>query len=92
MTGIKQNHMNITYIFDVTSKGDTAMTTTTAFLTTLVFIGLLATFAALWWGLSSMVFGGAYDRKHAPQFMSARVALQALTLLLVGIALWLSLA
>ncbi len=68
------------------------MTTTTAFLTTLVIIGLVAAFAALWWGLGSMVFGGAYDRKQAPRLMTARVALQALTLVLIFVALYLALA
>ncbi len=68
------------------------MTTTSVFLTTLVIIGLIATFAALWGGISSMVMGGGYDRKHGTQFMSARVGIQALTVVLLLIALYLTLA
>lgn len=38
-------------------------------------------------GISSMAHGGEFNRKHETQFMSARVGLQALTVLLLIIAL-----
>lgn len=68
------------------------MTTVSIFLTTMVVIGLLATIASLGLGIGSMVAGGAYDRKHADQFMSARVGLQALTIVVLLVALFLTLS
>ncbi len=68
------------------------MTTVSIFLTTLVVIGLLATIASLGLGIGSMVTGGEFDRKHADQFMGARVGLQALTIVVLLVAAFLSLA
>ena len=56
-------------------------------MSSLVVIAALATALALGLGLVSMVRGGEYDRVHAGQFMTARVALQAATLILLLVAL-----
>ena len=55
-------------------------------MTILVLMAMLATIAALFVGLGSMAHGGEFDLKHETQLMSARVGLQALTLLLLAIA------
>ncbi len=54
----------------------------------LIMLALLATAAALAVGVVSMVRGGEFDRAHATQFMSARVGLQAITVILLLIALF----
>ena len=48
-----------------------------------VVLAVIATAAVLGMGLYSMLRGGTYDRQHAGQFMSARVGLQAATVVLV---------
>lgn len=53
----------------------------------LIVLAVLATIGALAMGIGSMVRGGEYDRQHAGQFMSARVGLQAATLVLLLLAL-----
>lgn len=53
----------------------------------LVVLAILATLAALISGVSSMAHGGEFNLKHETQFMSARVGLQALTILLLIVAL-----
>ncbi len=55
--------------------------------TTVIVLAALATMAALGMGIVSMVRGGSFDQEHAGQFMSARVALQAATLILLFAAL-----
>jgi hypothetical protein len=52
-----------------------------------IVLATLATAAALAMGIVSMARGGEYDEQHAGQFMSARVGLQAATLLLLFAAL-----
>ncbi len=59
-------------------------------ITILVLMAMLATLVALFTGIGSMAHGGEFDLKHETQFMSARVGLQALTLLLLVLALVLS--
>lgn len=56
-------------------------------LTLLVVLGVLATVVVLFTGIGSMAEGGEFDDRHSHQLMFARVGLQALTLLLVVIAL-----
>lgn len=56
-------------------------------LTILVMLGALATVLVLFRGIGSMAEGGEYDFQHSHQLMFARIGLQALTLLLVLIAL-----
>lgn len=50
-------------------------------------LGALATVAVLFTGIGSMVEGGEYDFQHSHQLMFARVGVQAVTVLLVLIAL-----
>lgn len=61
-------------------------------LTGLILLALLATIVSLGWGIGSMAHGGDYDERHSDQFMFARVGLQALAIILMGVALWLSVA
>ena len=55
--------------------------------TFLVMLGMLATVVVLFTGIGSMAEGGEFDDRHSHQLMFARVGFQALTLLLVIIAL-----
>jgi len=55
-------------------------------LTMIVLLGVLATVWALLRGISSMAHGGDSDLKHSHQLMFQRVGLQALTVLLVIMA------
>ena len=57
-------------------------------LTALVFLAMLATMGALATGIGSMAGGGAFDDRHSHQLMFARVGLQALTVALLVIALF----
>lgn len=59
-------------------------------LTTLIIFALIATIAALGWGIGSMAHGGSFDAKHSHQFMSARVGFQGLAIVLLLIALLVS--
>ena len=56
-------------------------------LTFLMVMGLLAAAGALVLGVGSMAHGGEFDRAHTVRFMSARVILQGLTLLIFLIGL-----
>ena len=56
----------------------------------LIMLGIVATLGVLFTGLGSMVQGGEADVRHAHQWMFARIALQAFTLLLVVAAVWLN--
>jgi len=56
-------------------------------LTIIVMLGVLATVWTLLRGINSMAHGGDYDSKHSHQLMFQRVGLQALTVLLVILAL-----
>ncbi len=56
-------------------------------LTIVIVLALLATAAALIWGIVSMAHGGEFDQHHSLQLMFARVGLQGLTLLLLFLAL-----
>jgi len=60
-------------------------------LSVLVILALIATIAALGWGLGSMAHGGSYDVKHSHQLMGARIGLQGLAILFLLIALVVSL-
>jgi hypothetical protein len=59
-------------------------------LTFIVVLCVLATAAALGLGIVSMLRGGEFDRQHAGQFMTARVGLQTVTLVLLVVVLVLS--
>ncbi|OGT80073.1 MAG: hypothetical protein A3H91_16860 [Gammaproteobacteria bacterium RIFCSPLOWO2_02_FULL_61_13] len=59
-----------------------------ALLTVVILIGLVATVLSLGFGVASMARGGSYDEQHATQFMFARVASQAITVVMLLIALY----
>jgi preprotein translocase subunit SecG len=59
-------------------------------LTVVIIIAMVMTVAVLLMGLGSMVHGGEFDEKHSHQFMFARVAMQAVTLLLLLVAVFLA--
>jgi hypothetical protein len=63
-----------------------------ALLTLLISIALAATVAALGAGIVSMAHGGDFDERNATRLMVARVAGQALTLVLLIVALFLAAA
>jgi Hypoxia induced protein conserved region/Protein of unknown function (DUF2909) len=55
--------------------------------TYLVIAFMVATVASLIWGVTSMAHGGHYDDEHSEKLMIARVGFQALTFVLLIIAL-----
>lgn len=59
-------------------------------ITILIILALVATIASLGWGLGSMAHGGKYDEKHSDQLMSARVIFQAVAIVLLLIAIYMS--
>ena len=60
-------------------------------LLTLVIVAcLILTATILIIGVGSMAQGGAFDEKHSEQLMFARVGLQAITLLLLFVALYIA--
>jgi len=58
--------------------------------TLLVFVALIATVVSLALGVSSMMRGGEFDHVHSTRYMGMRVGLQALTLVLLMLALYFS--
>jgi len=56
-------------------------------LSLLLIAGLVATAAVLISGIVSMAHGGEFDERHSHQLMFARVGVQAITLVLLLIAL-----
>lgn len=60
-------------------------------LTSMIIVALIATIAALGWGIGSMAHGGVFDARHSHQLMSARVGLQGLAIALLVVALLVSL-
>ncbi len=59
-------------------------------LTILIVLAMLFTVAVLISGIGSMVQGGEFDRKHGTQLMFARVITQAITILLLLFAFYLT--
>ena len=59
-------------------------------LTIVIIIAMLLTVAVLVMGVGSMARGGEYNEKHETQFMFARVGMQALTLILLLLAIYLA--
>lgn len=53
----------------------------------LMFAFMLATLAVLLMGLVSMGVGGSFNERHGNKLMVARVTLQAITILLLGLVL-----
>lgn len=58
--------------------------------TILILVALILTVGSLVSGVISMAHGGNFDRQHSTQFMSARVALQLVTVLLVMLVYFLT--
>jgi len=61
-----------------------------SFLSVVIVVALVATIVTLVIGIGSMAKGGQYDEKHSTQLMLLRVGLQALTLILILLALYLA--
>ena len=59
-------------------------------LTLLIVACLILTATILVIGVGSMAQGGAFDEKHSEQLMFARVRMQAITLLLLFVALYIA--
>jgi preprotein translocase subunit SecG len=59
-------------------------------LTIVIVACLIMTAVILLMGVSSMAQGGEYDEKHSEQLMFARVGMQAITLVLLFIALYIN--
>jgi len=59
-------------------------------LTLVIIIAMILTIAVLILGIGSMARGGEFDEKHSDQLMSARVGMQAVTLLLLFFAIYLA--
>ena len=59
-------------------------------LTLLIVVALLLTLGVLGTGIWSMGHGGEFDKKHSTQLMFARIVMQALTVLLLFIAIFIS--
>ena len=57
------------------------------FLTILIILALIAVLGVLITGIISMFRGGEFNEKYGNKLMQARVALQAITVLLIMIAL-----
>ena len=56
----------------------------------LIVVALLLTVASLVSGVVSMGHGGEFDRQHSTQFMFARVGFQAVTVVILLAALYLT--
>ena len=59
-------------------------------LTMVIMVALLVTIGLMGTGVWSMAVGGEFDRKHSTHLMFARVGMQAITVLLLLFAIYLS--
>jgi hypothetical protein len=59
-------------------------------LNSVILLALLATVAALGVGLASMAHGGVFDERHSTQLMFVRVGAQAVTFVLLLVAIYLA--
>lgn len=59
-------------------------------LTAIIVLCVILTAGVLITGIGSMAHGGQFDEKHSGQFMFARVGVQAVTFLLLLLALFLA--
>ena len=59
-------------------------------LSVVIVVALLLTIAVLGAGIWSMAHGGEFDEKHSSQLMFARIGMQAITLILLLIAIYLA--
>lgn len=60
------------------------------FLTVVIIVAMLLTFAVMGTGIWSMFQGGEFDKKHSTELMFARVGMQAVTILLLFLAIYLA--
>lgn len=60
------------------------------FLTVVIVLAMIITIGVMVVGIWSMSHGGEFDRKHSDQLMMARVGAQAVTLLLLFLAVYLA--
>ena len=56
----------------------------------IIALALIATTFTLGLGLLSMAIGGATDQEYSERFMWARIGIQAVSVLLIALALYLS--
>jgi len=59
-------------------------------LSVVIVVAMLLTILVLGAGIWSMAHGGEFDEKHSEQFMFARIGLQAVTLMLLFLAIYLA--
>lgn len=59
-------------------------------LTMVIMVALLVTIGVMGTGVWSMAHGGEFDKKHSTQLMFARVGMQAVTVLLLLLAIYLA--
>ncbi len=59
-------------------------------LSVVIIVAMLLTIIVLGAGIWSMAHGGEFDEKHSEQLMFARIGLQAVTLILLFIAIYLA--
>ena len=59
-------------------------------LNSVILLALLATMAALGIGIGSMAHGGDFDERHSTQLMFVRVGAQAITFVLLLVAIYLA--
>jgi len=59
-------------------------------LSVVIVVAMLLTIIVLGAGIWSMAHGGEFDEKHSEQLMFARIGLQAVTLILLFIAIYLA--
>jgi len=59
-------------------------------LSVVIVVAMLLTIIVLGAGIWSMAHGGEFDEKHSEQFMFARIGLQAVTLILLFVAIYLA--
>lgn len=60
------------------------------FLHVVIILAMMITIGVLATGIWSMAHGGEFDREHSDQFMMARVGAQAVTVLLLLLAVFLA--
>jgi len=60
------------------------------FLTVVIILAMMLTIGVLVTGIWSMAHGGEFDRKHSTQLMVGRVGMQAITFLLLLLAIYLA--
>ena len=59
-------------------------------LSIVIVIAMLLTIIVLGAGIWSMAHGGEFDKKHSSQLMFARIGMQAVTLILLFVAIYLA--